>query len=224
MVTATPSRGVVLMSAATRIGKAVLTLPVAVVGVHTVVRVVRHVWKFPVPEVLADLIDNPLRRRFQPPDLLAERHGVRRGMTVLDVGPSNGRYTLAAARAVGPQGRVHAVDLEPRMIERVRRRAAEEGVTTVEARRADVYALPYADAFFDVVYLITVTGEIPEPVRMFRECRRVLRPGGTLGVSELLTDPDYPLRRTVTAWASAAGFRPVGRFGTFFSYTLTFTP
>ena len=170
------------------------------------------------------MIDNPLRRRVQPPGLLAERHGVRAGMTVLDVGPGNGRYTLAAARAVGPSGRVLAIDLEPRMIERVRQRAASEVVTNIEGRVADVYALPYPDDFFDVVYLITVTGEIPEPVRMLRECRRVLKPTGTLGISELLADPDYPLRRTVTAWATAAGFQPSGRYGTFFSYTLTFRP
>lgn len=213
-----------MKTAVVRLARAVLALPVAVVGLHTVVRIVRHVVKFPVPDVLADLIDNPLRRRIQPPDLLAARHGVRTGMTVLDVGPGNGRYTLAAARRVGSHGHVHAIDLEPRMIARVHRRAAVQGVTNIEGRVADVYALPYADDFFDVVYLITVTGEIPEPVRMLRECRRVLKPAGTLGISELLTDPDYPLRRTVTAWATAAGFRPAERHGTFFSYTLTFKP
>ena len=213
-----------MMNAAGRTARALLTLLVAVVGLHTVVRIVRHFVKFPVPEVLADLIDNPLRRRVQPPDLLAERHGVGAGMTVLDVGPGNGRYTLAAARAVGPHGRVHAIDLEPHMIQRVHQRAASEGVTTIDARLADVYALPYPDDFFDVVYLITVTGEIPEPVRMLRECRRVLKPAGTLGISELLTDPDYPLRRTVTAWATSAGFRPAEHHGNFFSYTLTFKP
>ena len=71
------------------------------------------------------------------------------------------------------------------------------------------------------VYLVTVTGEIPEPVRMLRECRRVLKPAGKLGISELLTDPDYPLRRTVTAWATSAGFRPAEHHGNFFSYTLS---
>lgn len=110
------------------------------------------------------------------------------------------------------------------MIDRVHQRATDEGVTNVEGRVADVYALPYPDNFFDVVYLITVTGEIPEPVRMLSECRRVLKPAGTLGISELLLDPDYPRRRTVTAWATAAGFRPADSYGTFFSYSLTFKP
>ena len=75
-----------MTNAGVRIARATLALPVAVVTAHTVVRIVRHFVKFPVPEVLADLIDNPLRRRVQPPDLLAQRHGVRTGMTVLDVG------------------------------------------------------------------------------------------------------------------------------------------
>lgn len=68
-----------------RLVKGALALPAAVVGLHTAVRIVRHFVKFPVPEALADLIDNPLRRRLQPPGLLAERHGVRPGMTVLDI-------------------------------------------------------------------------------------------------------------------------------------------
>lgn len=213
-----------MTAAVVRIARTALALPVVAVSLHTAVRITRHFVKFPVPEFLADLIDNPLRRRVQPPDLLAERHGVRSGMTVLDVGPGNGRYTLAAVRAVGPHGHVHAIDLEPRMIDRLHQRAASEGVTNVEGRVADVYALPYPDGFFDVVYLITVTGEIPEPVRMLRECRRVLKPAGILGISELFLDPDYPLRRTVTAWATAAGFRPGERHGSFFTYTLTFKP
>ena len=163
-----------MTTAAVRIARALLAPLAAVLGLHTVVRIVRHFVTFPVPEVLADLIDNPLRRRIQPPELLAHRQGVRTGMTVLDVGPGNGRYTVAAAKVVGSHGHVHAIDLEPRMIDRVHQRAGREGVTNIEGRVADVYALPYPDDFFDVVYLIAVTGEIPEPIRMLRECRRVL--------------------------------------------------
>lgn len=72
----------------------------------------------------ASAIDNPLRRRFRPPDATAIRHGLEPGMTVLEVGPGNGRYSVAAARRIGPTGRLYAVDIEPKMIERVQRRAA----------------------------------------------------------------------------------------------------
>ncbi|MGD8398918.1 MAG: class I SAM-dependent methyltransferase, partial [Anaerolineae bacterium] len=141
----------------------VLGIALGLVVVHTLIRIVRHLYKFPMPEWMANAIDNPLRRRIQPPAEAAVRHGLQPGMTVLEVGPGNGRYTLAAARRVGPAGRVVAVDIEPRMIERVERRIAAGGVRNVEARVADVYDLPFGAGSFDAIYLNTVIGEIPEP-------------------------------------------------------------
>ena len=189
---------------------------------HLIVRVVRAIYKFPVPQSMANLIDNPLRRRVQPPDELAVRHGLAEGMTVLDVGPGNGTYTLAAARRVGESGKVVTVDFEPRMVERVERRVAAEGVTNIEARVADVYDLPFDDGTFDAVYLITVIGEIPQPERAMREFRRVLKGTGTLAFSELLPDPDYPRAGTLIRWAGAAGFRLRDRAGNLMAYTLLF--
>ena len=99
-----------------------------------------------MPHFLAGVIANPLRRRILPPGEPAARHGIRPGMTVLEVGPGSGAYTMAAARCVGDRGRVVAIDTEPRMIERVERRARAEGIKNIEARVADVYDLPFGDA------------------------------------------------------------------------------
>jgi hypothetical protein len=63
---------------------------------HTLIRIIRHIYKFPMPQFLANLIDNPLRRAIQPPDATAVRHGIEPGMMVLEVGPGNGRYTVAS--------------------------------------------------------------------------------------------------------------------------------
>jgi ubiquinone/menaquinone biosynthesis C-methylase UbiE len=186
------------------------------------VRVVRHFYKFPMPQFMANLIDNPLRRKVQPPDELAIRHGIEPGMTVLDVGPGNGTYTLAAARRVGPAGKIVAIDIEPKMIERVQRRVQRAGAKNIEARLADVYALPFDTGALDAAYMITVIGEIPEPERAMREIRRALKPTGTLSFSELFIDPDYPLASTTIRRAQAAGFQLKRRFGGFFSYTLMF--
>jgi ubiquinone/menaquinone biosynthesis C-methylase UbiE len=197
----------------------VLLLPVIL---HTTLRLIRRFYKFPMPEFLANLIDNPVRRRIQPPSAMPLRHGIEPGMTVLEVGPGNGRYTIETARRVGSTGKVIAIDIEPKMIERVRQRAQAESVDNLEARVANVYQLPFADATFDAVYLITVISEIPAPERALREFYRVLSPSGTLAFSELLTDPDYPRAQTLVRWASAAQFRLKHRLGNFFAYTLVF--
>lgn len=185
----------------------VLGIPLLFLAWHTLVRVIRHFYKFPMPEFMAGAIDNPLRRRMQPPDEMPLRHGIEPGMRVLEVGPGNGRYTLATARRVGEVGRVVAIDIEPKMVERVQARVAAEGVTNVEARLADVSDLPFDDDSFDAAYLIAVIGEIPNPDQAMREFYRVLKPGGTLAFSELLLDPDYPLASTLIRLASASGFQ-----------------
>jgi SAM-dependent methyltransferase len=200
----------------------VLGIPLLLVGWHTVVRIIRHYYKFPIPEFLAGAIDNPLRRRIQPPEEMPLRHAVEPGMRVLEVGPGNGRYTLATARRVGQEGQVVAVDIEPKMVERVRARAGADGVTNVEARLADVYDLPFDDGSFDAACMIAVIGEIPDPDKAMREFYRVLRPGGTLAFSELLLDPDYPLASTLVRRAGAAGFRLRKRIGGLWHYTLVF--
>jgi SAM-dependent methyltransferase len=197
-------------------------LPLLLVAWHTAVRIVRHFYKFPMPQFLANLIDNPLRRRIQPPEEMAIRHGLEPGMWVLEVGPGNGTYTLGAARRVGPAGRVVAVDIEPRMVERVRQKALAEGVQNVDARLADVTDLPFGDEGFDAIYMITVMGEIPSPVQALRELHRVLSPSGTLACSEVLLDPDYPLASTLVRWAELAGFRLQEKRGNLLSYTLLF--
>jgi ubiquinone/menaquinone biosynthesis C-methylase UbiE len=201
---------------------AVAALLFLLVTLHTVVRIARHFRKFPMPQFLANAIDNPFRRRIQPPDRTPLRHGIEPGMTVLEVGPGSGTYTIATARRIGAQGRLVTVDIEERMIERVKHRAQTEGVSNIEAKVADVYDLPFADATFDAIYMIAVIGEIPSPEKALREFHRVLSPSGTIAFSELLLDPDYPLASTVTRKAAAAGFRLKRKIGNAFHYTLVF--
>ncbi len=189
---------------------------------HTLVRVVRHFYKFPMPHQLANLIDNPLRRKIQPPGVMPMRHGIEPGMTVLEVGPGNGTYTIETASWVGDDGGVVAIDIEPAAIERVETRAQAEGFDNIQARLADVIGLPFEEDSFDAVYLMSVIGELPSPQLALMEFYRVLKPAGVIAFSELLVDPDYPLTRTVIALATDAGFRLKSQEGNFFSYTLVF--
>lgn len=202
--------------------RVVIGLPILVIVFHTIIRIARHFYKFPMPQFMANVIDNPLRHRIQPPVETPARHGIEPGMTVLEVGPGNGTYSVATARRVGDRGKVVTIDIEPRMIERVRRRAQAEGVDNIEAKVANVYDLPFADGFSDAIYMIAVIGEIPEPDRAMREFHRLLSPSGTLAFSEFLWDPDYPRAKTLTRKAAAAGFQLKKRAGNAFYYTLIF--
>jgi ubiquinone/menaquinone biosynthesis C-methylase UbiE len=200
----------------------ILGLPVFMLFLHTILRIVRHFYKFPMPQFLANLIDNPIRRRIQPPDETAIRHGIMPGMTILEVGPGNGTYTIAAAQRVGDKGRVVTVDIEPKMIERVERRAQAEGIKNIDARVANVYDLPFDDESFDLIYMIAVIGEIPDAEKSMQEFYRVLSSSGTLVFSELISDPDYPRAQSLIQKAKTAGFRLKQKTGSFIYYTLLF--
>jgi ubiquinone/menaquinone biosynthesis C-methylase UbiE len=185
-------------------------------------RIVRHFYKFPMPEFMADFITNPGRRKVQPPDETAVRHGIQPGMTVLDIGPGNGTYTIAAAQRAGPDGKLFAIDIEPRMIERVVQNAAAAGVENIEARVADVYDMPFSDEFFDVITMIAVIGEIPEPDRALMECYRVLKLSGILAISEIMVDPDSKRPSTLRREVEAGGFHFKEKLGNWFVYSMLF--
>jgi ubiquinone/menaquinone biosynthesis C-methylase UbiE len=200
----------------------VLGLLLFIVILLAIVRLLRYFYKFPMPQFLANLIDNPLRHRIQPPSEMPIRHGIMPGMTVLEVGPGNGRYTIETAKRVGSRGKLITIDIEPKMIERVQQRAQAEGLTNLEAKVADVYHLPFEDGTFDTIYMITVISEIPEAERALREFYRVLAPSGILAFSELITDPDYPRAQTLIRKAGTANFQLKKKLGNFFAYTLIF--
>lgn len=200
----------------------ILGIFVAFLILHTIVRIVRYFYKFPIPQAFVNIIDNPFRRRIQPPYETAIRHGIEPGMRVLDVGPGNGTYTLGAAERLGSEGQLIAIDIEPKIINRLQKRIELEGIANIDARVADAYELPFEDSYFDLIYMITVINEIPDIPRALKEFHRVLKSSGKLVFSELLLDPDYPLAGKLTQKVQSAKFRLVKKVGSFFYYTLIF--
>jgi len=115
-------------------------------------------------------------------ELLA-RAAIAPGERVLDVACGTGLVTFAAARACGESGSVIGVDLSEQMIVTARRSAERDGITNVEFARMDAERLAFPDASFDVVLCALGLMYVPHPERALQEMRRVLRPGGRLGVS-----------------------------------------
>jgi SAM-dependent methyltransferase len=138
------------------------------------------------PWWLGWLLVSPLRRIVHDPAALLAPF-VREGMTVLEPGPGMGFFTLEAARRVGPRGRVVAIDLQPRMLAGLRRRAARAGLAErVEARESNGDVLGIADLAgkVDLVLALWMVHEVPDAGRFFGEVRAALAPGGRVLVVE----------------------------------------
>lgn len=142
----------------------------------------------------------------------------RRGERLLEIGPGTGYYTLDVARALLPDGVLGIFDLQQEMLEHTMRRAADAGLSNVVPRQGDAEQLPYEDASFDAVYLVTVLGEIPDRGAALREMRRVLKPEGRLVVGELLGDPHMVTLNRLRAEAEHAGLCFVERSGPVFGF------
>ncbi len=129
---------------------------------------------------------NPLRRLMQDPAAILAPY-VRAGTTVLEPGPGMGFFTLDLARLTGPSGRVIAVDVEPRMIEGLKRRAKRAGLLDrIEARAVPANSMNLGDLRekIDFVLAAFVVHETPAAPAFFAEAAKAMKPAARLLLME----------------------------------------
>jgi SAM-dependent methyltransferase len=121
----------------------------------------------------------------------------------LDLGSGGGIDCFLAAKQVGETGHVIGVDMTAAMIEKARTNKTKMGVQNVEFRLGEIEHLPVADESVDVVISNCVINLSPDKPQVFREAFRVLRSGGKLSVSDIVTDGPLPeeIKNSLSAWA-----------------------
>jgi SAM-dependent methyltransferase len=199
----------------------ILAVAAALLAVAAGWRLASRRTTLPCPFWLAWLVEaeNPFAKDYNSRSIL-ERLDLQPGMRVVDAGCGPGRVTIPLARAVGTEGMVVAIDLQPRMLQRAKKKAEAAGLTNIRFEQASIEGGVLESNLYDRVLLVTVLGEIPDRRAALREIYRALKPGGILSVTEIVFDPHFQSRTSILKLASGVGFRQKAFFGNRFVFTL----
>jgi ubiquinone/menaquinone biosynthesis C-methylase UbiE len=206
------------------------TLAYTLLGLIGLIAVVAIIWRVasrgrsvPCPAWLGWMVelDNPFTKTNRAA-VIVERLDLRPGMAVLDAGCGPGRVAIPLARQVGQQGEVVAMDMQAGMLQRAREKARAADLTNIRFLEAGLGEGKLDRDRFDRSLLVTVLGEIPDREAALREILDALKPGGMLSVTEIIFDPHFQSRATVTRLARSAGFREKAFYGNRIAYTLNF--
>ena len=161
---------------------ALTALLIAVAAAQAVAQQDRGRRLFP-PEELG-VLEGPDRDAWQKPDLVMDALRVGEGSVVADVGAGGGWFTVRLARRVGPNGTVYAQDVQPQMVEAIRRRVQREGLRNVEVRLGTSSSPNIPAGALDAVLIVDTYPEvdIDDRVTFLRNLAGALKPKGRLGI------------------------------------------
>ena len=154
------------------------------------------------------LLASPLRRLLQDPCKIVKPY-VSEGMTILEPGPGMGFFTLELARLVGPKGRVIAIDVQPRMLEALVRRARKAGLAErIETRqpKGDDLGIDDVRGAADFALAFAMVHEVPNADALLADLHGALKPGAKMLLAEPVGHVSAEDYQNTVATAQKAGF------------------
>lgn len=198
-----------------------LTLVIVGILVFVVWRLASRRQSLPCPVWLRWLVelDNPFTRTNRAATII-DHLDLQPGMNILDAGCGPGRLSIPLARKTGPDGLVVAMDLQAGMLRRAKIKAQTAGLDNISFVHAGIGENKAGTNQFDRAVLVSVLGEIPDRKAALGEIYAALKPEGLLSISEIIFDPHFQSRKTVSRLAAEIGFHEHGFFGNRLAYTL----
>jgi ubiquinone/menaquinone biosynthesis C-methylase UbiE len=149
----------------------------------------------------ARAFDDPQRDAWQKPDDVVARLGLEPGSVVVDLGSGTGYFVPRLSRAVGPSGKVLALDVEPNMVDHVQKRAREAGLANVESRKVPFDDPQLAPGSVDRVLIVNTWHHIDQRVEYTRKLARALKPSGEVWIVDFTLDAKRgpPAKHRLTA-------------------------
>lgn len=149
--------------------------------------------RFQDAESWAKIFDDPARDSWQRPARVLELMDLAPGMTVADLGAGTGYFAVRLARAVGPSGRVLALDVEADMVKYLKERATRESLSNLEARKVEPDAAGLGAASVDRVLVVDTWHHISGRVAYARALAQALKPKGQIVIVDFTMDaPEGP--------------------------------
>jgi ubiquinone/menaquinone biosynthesis C-methylase UbiE len=176
-------------------------------------------WKMEKLEGYLAMLERPDRNEFQKPDQVMAALALKKGERVADIGAGSGYFTIPVAKAVGPEGVVWALDIEPFMVDTVEKRARESKLKNVKPMLVDKDDPKLPPGGVDTILMVDTYHYVRNRSEYAKKLRAGLAPGGRVVIIDYIPKPwevrpwgplphqQFP-RETVDAEMAAAGLKP----------------
>ena len=173
------------------------------------------------PHEFAWMLLIPLRNLILSPEKLIQRMGLNKNSIVLEIGPGPGFYSAKVARSIS-QGILYITDIQAEMLEITQRRLHKKKITNMDFKLGDVVTLPYENNQFDVIFMVTVFGEVANKDSYLKEIYRILHTDGVLSISEQAGDSDNMTLDEIRSFVEKFGFKMDTVYGKSRTFTANF--